>query len=192
MMTMPDVAPPTSILSVTPCAVCGIRIPRRLDDMARLCGHCLADLPQIRAHVDDQLAALDRRGEELTARWLDQQTFLGDDLAQRWTRLVQTREAARTRLVRAQHAPVHVSRVLEANQEREAAKAAWAKVLRRIAETCVAVPEIAALVDAEDRYVTATRELRQQIKHWLIARQEVDVAEDAARVEVRGAPDAKL
>ena len=51
--------------------------------------------------------------------------------------------------------------------------------LRRIAETCVAVPEIAALVDAEDRYITATQELRQQVKHWLIARQEIDVAEEA-------------
>lgn len=178
-MTAPDVKPPASILGVSPCAVCGIRIPRRLDDAARLCGHCLEDLPKVRLHVDGQLAALDRRGEEITTRWLGQQAIVSDALAERWTRLVQTREAARTRLVRAQHAPVRATRVLEANQEREAAKAARAKVLRRIAETCVAVPEIAALVDAEDRYITATQELRQQVKHWLIARQEIDVAEEA-------------
>lgn len=164
-----------------PCLVCGLLGPRAVDAPHRLCAHCAEDLPKTRAFCERQLATVRARGAAVLDAWVQHQAELDDDTAERWTRLVQTRNLAHGALERALTGSLragagethHAAQIAEARRT-------LAKVEARIARTRTADAVMAALLDGEARYVHDTKQAQAEVAHWEIALQEIDAIEQGS------------
>lgn len=161
-----------------PCIACELLYPRVVDAAHHLCPHCVSDLVATQEVVAAHLLQLDADGDTVTQAWIDYQAKLSDEVADRWTILVQTRQAARTRLERASTGPYSARMtaddigVVVYDAER-----ALARIATKIAKTRKESGNpLAAILAVEERYLARIadiqrrkRQAEQALEHIAIA-----------------------
>ena len=157
-----------------PCIACDLSYLRPVDAPHRLCPNCAADLNATAATIAATLAAVDRRIANVHERWQAHVSSLSDEVAERWSSLVATRDSAAGRLTMAETGSYRkVSTAAEITEQIAEARARVSVVAGKIGRTRASRPEIAALLDQEAAFMHRLGALNAERTRWLVAQNEV-------------------
>lgn len=164
----------TATTNLHPCPACGLNAPRTVDAAHRLCDGCAADLPATLAHVETMLRAAKAAAEQHSAAWVARLEGLPEPVAHRWAALVAARSAAEGRVIAYERG--RLSAALSEKNRRAHLEEAYkqlATVKGKIERTRAAVPDLARLLDEEERHNHEAQRLRADMLRWEQAMQDV-------------------
>lgn len=175
-----EVSPYATTMTIT-CRACGMRATVDIAWPGLLCGMCRADLDATEANLQACIADVTEAGEEDTEAWLNYQAGLDDALADRWTTLVQSRDAVKARLDRALTGKKTRRDTPEAIQaDIDATRAAWAEMQAKIERTAQnPANPLSGLLKGEAMYKAAMAEHTKKLQAFELGLAEIDVARGA-------------